>query len=53
MMRLRHIIFGLLSLLALLILAKSSYGHALDISSGGQPAITGAVFDRRIAKCED
>jgi hypothetical protein len=43
MMRLRHLIFGLLALLTLLILAESSFGQALDISSGGQPTITGAV----------
>ena len=43
MMRLRHLIFGLLALLTLLIVAESSFGQALDISSGGQPTITGAV----------
>ena len=42
-MRLRHIIFGLISLLMLLIIAKSSFAQALDISSGGQPTITGAL----------
>ena len=42
-MRLRHLIFGLLSLLTLLLVAKASFAQALDISSGGQPTITGAL----------
>jgi len=42
-MHLRHLIFGLISLLMLLMIAKSSFAQALDISSGGQPTITGAL----------
>lgn len=42
-MRLRHLIFSLFTILTLLIIAESSYAQALDISSGGQPTITGSV----------
>ena len=42
-MRLRHLIFSLFAILTLLMLAESGYAQALDISSGGQPTITGAV----------
>jgi hypothetical protein len=42
-MRLRHLIFSLFAILTLLMIAESSYAQALDISSGGQPTITGAV----------
>ena len=42
-MRLRHLIFSLFTILTLLMVAESSYAQALDISSGGQPTITGSV----------
>ena len=42
-MRLRHLIFSLFALLFLLMVADASFAQALDISSGGQPTITGAV----------
>jgi type 1 fimbria pilin len=42
-MRLRHLIFALFALLFLLMVADSSFAQALDISSGGQPTITGDV----------
>jgi hypothetical protein len=43
MMRLRHLTCSLLAILALLAAAQSVSAQALDISSGGQPTITGAV----------
>ena len=42
-MRLRRLIFSLFTILTLLMVAESSYAQALDISSGGQPTITGSV----------
>lgn len=42
-MRLRYLIFSLFTILTLLMVAESSYAQALDISSGGQPTITGSV----------
>jgi hypothetical protein len=43
MMRLRHLTYSLLTTCMLLIVAQSVSAQALDISSGGQPTITGAV----------
>jgi hypothetical protein len=43
MMRLRHPTYSLLMTFTLLTLAQSVSAQALDISSGGQPTITGAV----------
>jgi hypothetical protein len=42
-MRLRHCTFSLLSALILVAAAQTISAQALDISSGGQPTITGAV----------
>ena len=42
-MRLRHFIFSLLTALLLIAAAQTISAQALDISSGGQPTITGAV----------
>ena len=42
-MRIRHLIFSLFTILTLLMVPESSYAQALDISSGGQPTITGSV----------
>ncbi len=42
-MRLRHVIFPLLTALILIAAAQTISAQALDISSGGQPTITGAV----------
>lgn len=42
-MRLRHFTYSILTLLAVLAAAQSISAQALDISSGGQPTITGAV----------
>jgi hypothetical protein len=42
-MRLRHLIHAFLTVLILLAVAQTTSGQALDISSGGQPTITGAV----------
>ena len=42
-MRLRFFIFALLSALILLAASQKTSAQALDISSGGQPTITGAV----------
>jgi hypothetical protein len=42
-MRLRHLTYSLLSALILIAVAQTTSAQALDISSGGQPTITGAV----------
>lgn len=42
-MRLRHFIYAFLTLLIFLAAAQTTFAQALDISSGGQPTITGAV----------
>jgi hypothetical protein len=42
-MRLRHFIFSLFTALILIAVAQTISAQALDISSGGQPTITGAV----------
>jgi len=42
-MRLRHLTYSFLTVLILLSVAQSISAQALDISSGGQPTITGAV----------
>ena len=42
-MRLRHVTFSLLLALLLLAFAQTTFAQALDISSGGQPTITGTV----------
>lgn len=42
-MRLRHFTFSLLTVLTLLTIAPSVSAQALDISSGGQPTITGTL----------
>jgi len=42
-MRLRHFTFSLLTTLILIAVAQTANAQALDISSGGQPTITGAV----------
>lgn len=42
-MQLRHFTYSILTLLAVLAAAQSISAQALDISSGGQPTITGAV----------
>ena len=42
-MRLRHFAFLFVSVLIFLAVAQSTSAQALDISSGGQPTITGAV----------
>ena len=42
-MRLRHFTFSLLTALILIAAAQTISAQALDISSGGQPTITGAV----------
>jgi hypothetical protein len=42
-MRLRHVTYSVLTFLTLIIVAQSISAQALDISSGGQPTITGAV----------
>src|SRR4026209_1156820 len=42
-MRLRHLTYSLLSMLVLVAAAQATSAQALDISSGGQPTITGAV----------
>src|ERR1043165_3531020 len=42
-MRIRHFIFALLILLVLVVGSSNTSAQALDISSGGQPTITGAV----------
>ena len=42
-MRRRHVTFSLLAVVSLLAVAQSVSAQALDISSGGQPTITGAV----------
>jgi len=42
-MRLRHFTFSLLTALILIAVAHTANAQALDISSGGQPTITGAV----------
>lgn len=43
MMRLRHFTYSLVTVLLLLTAAQTASAQALDISSGGQPTITGAV----------
>ena len=43
MMRLRHFTYSLLFVLIVLGVAETTSAQALDISSGGQPTITGAV----------
>src|SRR5689334_2407200 len=42
-MRLRHFTYAVLTALILLGVAQTTPAQALDISSGGQPTITGAV----------
>src|SRR4026208_524847 len=42
-MRLRHLTYSLLSMLVLVAAAQATSAQALDISSGGQPTITGAL----------
>ena len=42
-MRRAHFTFAVLALLTLLAFAETTFAQALDISSGGQPTITGAV----------
>jgi hypothetical protein len=42
-MRLRHFTYGLLTLLILFAVSQLTSAQALDISSGGQPTITGTV----------
>ncbi|HEY0722843.1 MAG TPA: hypothetical protein VGD41_02380, partial [Pyrinomonadaceae bacterium] len=42
-MRLRRFTFSLLTILICLAFARTTSAQALDISSGGQPTITGAV----------
>ena len=42
-MRLRHLTFSFLTILTLLTVAPSIAAQALDISSGGQPTITGTL----------
>ena len=42
-MRLRHFTYSLLTVLIFLAAAQTTSAQALDISSGGQPTITGAV----------
>lgn len=42
-MQLRHVTYSLLTLLILLAFADTTSAQALDISSGGQPTITGAL----------
>jgi spore coat protein U-like protein len=42
-MRLRHFTFSLFTALILIAAAQTISAQALDISSGGQPTITGAV----------
>ena len=42
-MRRAHLILPVLALLTLLAFAETTFAQALDISSGGQPTITGAV----------
>jgi len=42
-MRLRHFTYAFLAVLVFLCLATTTSAQALDISSGGQPTITGAV----------
>jgi hypothetical protein len=42
-MRLRHVTLSLLVILICLALARTTSAQALDVSSGGQPTITGAV----------
>lgn len=42
-MRLRHFVYSLIAAIILLCVVQSASAQALDISSGGQPTITGAV----------
>ena len=42
-MRLRHVTYSLLIALLFLVFAQTTFAQALDISSGGQPTITGTV----------
>jgi hypothetical protein len=42
-MRLRHFTFAIMTIVTVLAVAQSVSAQALDISSGGQPTITGAV----------
>jgi hypothetical protein len=42
-MRLRHFTYSLFAILIFLAFAHTTFAQALDISSGGQPTITGAV----------
>src|SRR3954447_22843760 len=42
-MRLRHFTYAFLTALILLALSQTTSAQALDISSGGQPTITGTV----------
>ena len=42
-MRLRHVTYSLLTALLFLAFAQTTFAQALDISSGGQPTITGTV----------
>ena len=42
-MRLRHVTYSLLLALIILAFAQTTFAQALDISSGGQPTITGTV----------
>src|SRR5829696_9314776 len=42
-MRLRHLTYSLLMVVILVGVAQTTSAQALDISSGGQPTITGAV----------
>ena len=51
-MRLRHFTFSLLTALILLAAAQTISAQALDISSGGQPTITGAVSGSVTGQCE-
>ena len=43
MMRLKHFTYSVLTVLVLLAVAETVCGQALDISSGGQPTITGSL----------
>lgn len=42
-MRARHFTFSILTIVIFLALAQTAFAQALDISSGGQPTITGAL----------
>ncbi|PYS67603.1 MAG: hypothetical protein DMF69_22525 [Acidobacteria bacterium] len=42
-MRLQHVTFSLTAVLLFMAFAQSTFGQALDISSGGQPTITGTL----------